>query len=148
VPLHDHRCTGCGEVHSNTSRPLAELNKTCSTWPRVRRGYGACVPSRSIMGFVQKDICYDSPVDGRPITNKFARLDDLRRNDCVPYEPGMRQDADRARRDADAALDRAVDSSVDQFVATAPAGKVEKLAQELHAGASVEVTRASPAGTN
>lgn len=96
------------------------------------------------MGFVQRDICYDSPVDGRPITNKHAREDDLKRNGCIPYEPGMRQDAERVRREADAELDKSVEASVDEFFATAPTRKLEKLDQELRAGASVETVRSTP----
>ena len=32
------------------------------------------------MVFVQPDICYDSPIDGRPITNLQARKEDLARS--------------------------------------------------------------------
>lgn len=99
-------------------------------------------------GYVQPDICYDSPIDGRAITNKHARIEDLRRNECQEYDPGMKQDAERRRRDDEVALDKSVDASVDEFFATAGARKVEKLAEEMHAGASLEVNRASPDGNS
>lgn len=32
---------------------------------------------------------YPSPIDGRPITSRQARKDDLARNGCVEYEPSL-----------------------------------------------------------
>lgn len=32
---------------------------------------------------------YRSPIDGRPITSRTHRRDDLKRNNCVEYEPSM-----------------------------------------------------------
>jgi hypothetical protein len=96
------------------------------------------------MGFVQRDICYDSPIDGRPITTKWARQEDLKRNGCVEYDPGIKQDMAKRRAAEDAALDKSVDACVDEFFATAGTRKVEKLEQELHAGASAEFTRTTP----
>lgn len=138
MPLHDFRCplghdfeavVGQGQDHAYCVEHKTLGNK---------------VFLRAPAGFVQKDICYDSPIDGRPITNRFARIEDLRRNECVEYDPGMRQDAARRKQAEDAALDASVDRSVEEFIATAPTRKVEKLAEELNAGVSLEVTRASP----
>lgn len=98
-------------------------------------------------GYVQPDICYDSPVDGRAVTSKQARAEDLARNSCIPYEPGMRQDIERAKLESNRKLDASVDATVEEFFATAQAKKLEKLEQELRAGASVDVNRASPPTT-
>lgn len=32
---------------------------------------------------------YTSPIDGRPITSRSARREDLKRNNCVEWEPSM-----------------------------------------------------------
>ncbi len=32
---------------------------------------------------------YMSPIDGRPITSRSERRDDLKRNNCVEYEPSL-----------------------------------------------------------
>ena len=32
---------------------------------------------------------YKSPIDGRLITSRQARKDDLKKHGCVPYEPSM-----------------------------------------------------------
>jgi hypothetical protein len=95
-------------------------------------------------GFVQRDICYDSPVDGTPITNRQARLNDLARHECIPYEPGMRQDAERNRLDAEARLDRAMDETVDAALEVMSARKKEQLVTEISSGADVAVERGTP----
>ncbi len=32
---------------------------------------------------------YRSPIDGKEISSRSARREDLKKNDCVPWEPGM-----------------------------------------------------------
>lgn len=44
-----------------------------------------------VMPTVVSDIPeYRSPIDGRPITSRSARREDLKRNNCVEYEPSMK----------------------------------------------------------
>jgi len=84
---------------------------------------------------------YRSPIDGRPITTAAQRREDMARNDCVEYEPGMRQDVDRRVIDDEKALDRAVDETFDREIAKMPAAKLERLDAEMSAGMSAEVAR-------
>ena len=142
MPLHDYRCPVGGHIFEAVAR-WDERTVQCPQ----HFCHGERVYLTMPMGFVQKDICYDSPVDGRPVTTRQGRIEDLRRNDCIPFEPGMKQDAERKRAESDAAIDKSVDATVDEFFATAGTRKLEKLEQELRAGASAEVTRASPATT-
>ena len=51
--------------------------------------------------FASKDICYDSPIDGRPITSMKARRDDLARTNCRPYEGFESESKEAARKRAD-----------------------------------------------
>jgi hypothetical protein len=52
--------------------------------PIPDRGGRLCAPS------VVSDITdYASPIDGRMITTRSQRRDDLRRNGCVEYEPSL-----------------------------------------------------------
>lgn len=94
-----------------------------------------------MMAIVQPDICYDSPIDGRPITNKYARLEDLARNNCREYDPGQRQDYDRRVSQAEEDLEKAFERSIDMEIAKMPARKREKLQAELEGGATVEPIR-------
>lgn len=93
------------------------------------------------MAFVQRDVCYDSPIDGRPITNRQARIEDMKRANCVEYDPGMKQDHERRIRESDAALDKRVDQHVDREVALMPTRQREKLAAELKHGAVADIVR-------
>lgn len=48
-----------------------------------------CVP------FIVRDIpAYTSPIDGRVIDGRAARREDLKRNNCVEWEPGMGKKAE------------------------------------------------------
>ena len=41
---------------------------------------------------------YQSPIDGRPITSRTARKEDLKRNGCVPYEPSLSPTKGKVRK--------------------------------------------------
>ena len=59
-------------------------------WRERRTGAPMLLPERDAVAapMVQADIPdYRSPVDGRLITSRSARREDLRRNDCVEAEP-------------------------------------------------------------
>lgn len=43
---------------------------------------------------------YRSPIDGRPITSRSSRRDDLKRNNCVEYEPSLSPTKGRYRNKA------------------------------------------------
>ena len=142
MPLHDFECASCGDISERVVPAGVEFAECPVCLATAQKVF-----LRAPAGFVQADICYDSPVTGEAITTKQKRIEDLARNECIPYEPGMRQDAERVRRESDQRLEKAFDASVDEFFATAGARKVEKLEQELRAGASAEFTRVSPAET-
>lgn len=92
-------------------------------------------------GFVQRECVYDSPIDGRPITSWAQRRNDLARSGCQEYDPGMKQDTDRRVRSQEAALDKSVDSFVDEQIAKMPVRKLEILESELKSGASADIVR-------
>lgn len=92
-------------------------------------------------GYVQPDVCYDSPIDGRPITSRQARIEDMRRNGCREYDPGEKEEVVRNRQKADANLDKALDETVEKEVALMSPRKRELLEQEVLAGATTEITR-------
>ncbi len=103
-------------------------------------------PQRAPMAFVQRDICYDSPINGRHITNKHSRQEDLARSGCIEYDPGMKQDFQRRLAREEAALDKSVDETVDRMVAQMPAKKLDKLAAEMQGGMTAEPIRVTPQG--
>jgi hypothetical protein len=84
---------------------------------------------------------YQSPIDGRLITTAAQRREDMARNDCVEYDPGMRQDVDRKVAADELALDRALDETFDREIAAMPAHKLERLDAEMCVGMNAEVAR-------
>lgn len=105
---------------------------------RFDRGYRAFATP---MVFVSPNICYDSPIDGRPITSMQARIEDLKRSGCMEYDPEMRKDTIRRQQEADAELEKSVDSFVEQQFEAMPARKKESLAAELESGVTTEIVR-------
>lgn len=101
---------------------------------------------RAPMVFVRGDVCYDSPIDGRPITSHAARREDMARAGCIEYEPGMKQDADRRVREQEAALEASIDRQVDAEYERMPARKREVLANEMAAGVTAEPVRLTANG--
>mgnify|MGYP000001543302 CR=1 FL=1 len=87
--------------------------------------------------FASTDVCYDSPIDGRPITSMKARLDDLARSHCTPYDPEIKKDYTRRIERQQAALEKSVEATVEATIEQMPARKRERLESELRAGADV-----------
>lgn len=85
---------------------------------------------------------YQSPVDGRWVEGKRARREDLARNNCVPYEPSMKQEYMRKVERSEQALDKALDQQIEAEIHQLPARKRELLEQELKSGTDLQLTRA------
>lgn len=91
------------------------------------------------------DVCYDSPIDGRPITSWQARQEDLKRNGCREYDPEMKTDQARRLKDSEAALDRTVDEAVESAIERMPTAKRGQLYSELtEQGVTADVIRTTP----
>ena len=140
MPAHDFFCRNCNEVDERRV-PANDLNKPqrCHCGQLMEKVF-----LRAPRGFVQQDVHYQSPVDGRPITNYHEHIEELARTDSVVYEPGIRQDQERNERNRDAQMDRSIDETVEREIETMPARKREKLAAELEGGLSAEVARITP----
>lgn len=52
----------------------------------MAKPYAGCVVMPAIISDIPE---YRSPIDGRPITSRSERRDDLKRNNCVEYEPSL-----------------------------------------------------------
>ncbi len=80
---------------------------------------------------VAEDVCYDSPIDGSHITSWSKREEDLKRNGCRPYDPGMKQDYERGIKEADASLDKSIHQHVERAIEKMPTKQRGKLYSEL-----------------
>lgn len=128
MPTYVHECQN-GHRFERVRR-VADFDKTevCDCGlvaPRV-----ICAP----MVFVAPDICYDSPIDGRPITSMQARIEDLARAECVPYDPGMKQDYQRRIQRGEAELEAKIEATVEAEIERMPTEKRERLHNEMLGG--------------
>lgn len=141
MPIHDFRCQGCQKVEerfvsvTNLQEPQthacgAAMDKVFLTPPMV---------TPDLPG-------YESPVSGEWIEGKSARRNDLARNDCVPWEPGMREENAKRREASARNEEKVIDQAFESTLAEMPVRKKETLEQEIRAGASAEIMRATPKG--
>lgn len=84
---------------------------------------------------------YQSPIDGRPITSKKKRQDDMARSGCVPYEPSLRKESQTRLRNEELKLENELDRTVEHEIEKMPARKRELLEQDLKSGADIQYER-------
>lgn len=90
---------------------------------------------------------YESPTSGEVITSRAQRADDMKRSDCIEYDPCLRQDIDERIKREEAALDKSVDETVDRYFSGLSVDEAAKLENEIKGGADTEVVRMT-AGEN
>src|ERR1700704_3285568 len=138
MPIYTYSCRGCGERFERYL-PMA----LCSTL--VIHACAGVGPKIFLPPMVRGDLPgYESPIDGRWIEGRRARLEDLRRHSCRPYETGEKEQNERARGQANDRLDQRIDETVERQFDAMPARKKELLEQEIRAGATTVVQRSTP----
>ena len=135
MPVYSYKCECGADFDRCLPVSMYKDPQTCDCGKIATKQ--VCAPSF----FMAQDINYQSPIDGRPITSMQARIDDLKRADCVPWEPGIGQDGERNKRESEARLDREIDTVVDREIAKMPEEKKARLANELAAGADIQLVR-------
>ena len=102
------------------------------TWPcHDCRETATQVITAPMMVKVAQDVCYDSPIDGAPITSWAAREEDLKRHHCRPYDPEQKTDYMNRQKASDAALDRSIETYAEEMVAHMPTAQRGALYSEL-----------------
>lgn len=135
MPTYEYHCTN--DHYFERVLPVADYKtpQTCPCGAQGRR-----VISMPILK-IPKDIRYDSPIDGRPITSEKARREDLARHNCRPYDPEQKKDYHRRIERDQQALDASIDDTIDREWGKMPTRKREQLAGELLNGADLGVAR-------
>jgi len=142
MPTYTYKCEWCGArfervVRIKEHKPYAEC--ICGESAKQTIEYAPMVVIPEHMRWNAQ--AYTSPIDGRPITTKRQHIEDMARNDCIEYEPGMKQDVNRRVIESDKELDKLVDETIDREIASMPAVKLERLDAELSAGMTAEPIR-------
>lgn len=141
MPLYDYRCP---EGHQFERFLHLENYATQQECPSC----GLAAVRQVSAPFVVSDLeGYTSPVDGRWVEGKAARREDLRRNGCVAWEPGMSEEIDRRRAKEEEKLDRQIEDTVEAQIVNMSARGRELLHSEISAGLDVVVTRNSMKGS-
>lgn len=137
MPVYTYSCRGCGERFERYL-PMA----LCSSL--VIHSCAGVGQKVFLPPMVRGDLPgYESPTTGRWIEGRRARLEDLRRSSCRPYETGEKEANERSRRHENESLEAKIDASVEQQVLMMPARKRELLEQEVRAGATCVVERST-----
>jgi len=83
--IYESRCNSCGKLYEYIKPASQYLDSPFCCGERTEK-----VILNAPMGHVV-NIHYTSPIDGRPITTKQARIDDLKRSGSRPWE-GLEQE--------------------------------------------------------
>jgi len=92
---------------------------------------GERIISAPILVVAQPNVCYDSPIDGTPITSMAQRRQDMDKHNCQDYDPMMKQDYMARIADSEKALEKQVDEHVDKIWEKLPTAVKGKMASEV-----------------
>ena len=93
MPIYEAICLKCGKYHDYASS-LANRDNTPECCGENTKKVILSAP----VGYCE-NIHYQSPIDGKAITTKQARIEDMRRNGCRPWE-GLEQERKVAQQRA------------------------------------------------
>ena len=140
MPLYRYACSS-----GHTMEVFLRLSQHSSTWNCPCGLVAQQVITAPVMVKVAQDVCYDSPIDGTPITSWAARQEDLKRSNCRPYDPEMKTDAAHRRKAEEAALDTLIETHAEQVTEKMTTAQRGKLYSELtEQGAEAQIVRATP----
>lgn len=105
MPLYDFKCTKCG-IKEERFAGVEEREQACSCGWKMER----LISAPAFRAPMQP---YQSPITGKWVDGEKMRREDLARSGSIPYDPGMKQDADRKAKEVEVQLDKAVDKAVE-----------------------------------
>ena len=140
IPLYSYQCqAGC--IFEKFLK-LADFDEPQAC--PAHHYHGERILSAPLLVKVAQDVCYDSPIDGRPITSWAQRREDLVRHNCEPYDPDRKSDYLRRQQDAAAALDQSIEDTVERAIEKMPTKKRGQLFSELtEQGKNLQYTRST-----
>lgn len=138
MPTYLYRCEkGCQEERMLRLSQHRDVQCCLTHWMPMDQ-----IITAPILVKASADVCYDSPIDGSHITSWDKRTEDLKRNNCTPYDPGQRTDYHTRLKESEAALDKTIDIAVESAIEKMPTAKRGKLYSELtEQGVTADVSR-------
>lgn len=108
MPLYTYQCNICSKKHEAFRRVDNRLDSPLCCGVPTAKQVEAPIVRPDLEG-------YTSPIDGRWIEGKKARMEDLKRNDCIPYDEDFKKEViskqDKLRDDTEKAIDRIVEET-------------------------------------
>lgn len=136
MPLYDIKCSQSGEIFERHI-PLVKFEEPiiCACGAMATR-----VISTPMFSVDNTD--YSCPITGKRISSRGEHRENLERQGCRVLESGETEATTRRREADDAALDKAVEETVEREIYQMPSEKREKLHNELvHGGLDAVVER-------
>ena len=84
---------------------------------------------------------YVSPASGEYITSYKQRREDMRRTNSIDYDPSMKTEFEKERKNKEYKLDKKLDDTVDRLFEHMPSKKKEMLERELTHGVDLQYER-------
>ena len=139
--IYEYRCKNKHEFERILSVADYNTPQVCECGAQARR-----IISIPRMVKVSQNICYDSPIDGRPITSLRQRQEDLARNHCSPYEPEIKQDYKKRIERGEKEIDKKIDDFVDRTFDSMSGDQLQKLDNEIR-HSEINIERNTPPQT-
>lgn len=135
MPLYDIRCSQSQTIFERFI-PLANFEEPiiCACGATAHR----CISKPM---FSVDNTGYDCPVTGKWIGSKREHQENLKEQGCRVLEPGEKEQNEKRRANEEAAVEKAVDQTVEHEIDTMPSIKKEKLFNELESGLDLAVER-------
>lgn len=110
MPIYEYRCEAHGKFSGWAFMSERETPQECPDCGAPSR-YTISAPR-----VFSDHSGYISPSTGEWVEGRRARLNDLAKSGCRPYEVGEMQDAQRRARDAEAEIDKQIDETVEKTI--------------------------------
>ena len=136
MPIYAYKCPDCSQ-RRDIFKPISRLDweepcEACET-PMERQ-----LAAPAVIGDYAG---YECPISGQRIEGRRQHEENLKRHGCRVLETGETEQVRRNRAQEEAAEDRGVDQTVEQFWEALPTDKRESLATAVSSGLDVSIDR-------
>lgn len=136
MPTYRYKCLGCARF-TDVFKRLSDMDRLerCSNcqFEMVRQ-----IVAPAVRGDYQG---YNCPITNKWIEGRRAHEENLKRHGCRVLETGEKEDLIRSKQVEEAALERSIEGTVEEFIEKLPAAKKERLANEVAGGMDVTFER-------
>lgn len=127
MPLYDFKCED-GHLFDEFLK-LDEYDNpmTCQCGKSAKRQITATMINFDIPNWDR----YISPSSGKLITSYKERRQDMKESDCIDYDPGMKANAERIKKQKEKEFDSKIDETVEKQISAMSSDQRDNLAKEL-----------------